>query len=321
MIPYRKGTSLDVKPVIFCLHQGGLGDLIGQLPAIKYVRDNHPYIKVSVWCHDYGVELMRNIFGDDTPMFEVKQFSNTITYDPNTELRSPYIHAISNLGMHITDHAFLTLLGVDVAPQFKNYLKLSLSDISHLDLPEKYFVVNTGFTSPVREWKASIVKEVTDQVIKEYGYTPVYLGKSYVPATSKDVIIANFDNITTSNGIDYIDRTSLVLAASIMGKAQFTIGLDNGLMHLNGMTNTKAVWGFTTVEPAHRLPYNHGIKGFGCEVVAPSYEELACTMCQSRMNFVDKDYKFTNCYYSDKKCLDLLTTEKWMQAIKKVLAK
>ena len=178
---YRKGTELPIREYNFTLHQGGGGDLISQLPALKYILDNHKNIIMNLWVHSYGVELCQAVF---------KSYSNCIigdiskykgVYKEDLPARSPYVHNISNLAMHLTDHAFLSLVGCDVEPEHKNYIKLDPIDVSHFNLPKRYAVVATGFTSETREWNSESVKETTDYLVSK-NIVPVYIGKSYTPS-------------------------------------------------------------------------------------------------------------------------------------------
>ena len=271
--------------------------------------------------HSYGVELCQAVF---------KSYSNCIigdiskykgVYKEDLPARSPYVHNISNLAMHLTDHAFLSLVGCDVEPEHKNYIKLDPIDVSHFNLPKRYAVVATGFTSETREWNPESVKETTDYLVSK-NIVPVYIGKSYTPSfitENKNEAIKGTFKADYSNGLNLIDKTTLLEVHSIIARTEVAIGLDNGLVpHLAGMTDVPIVAGFTTVRPEHRLPYRHGVKGWNCEVVAPTKEELACAFCQSDMTFAEPTHSFTKCYYSDFKCLDAMSSNKWIEALKKV---
>lgn len=315
---YRSNTRIPVSTFNFVCYQGGLGDLLGQLPAIKYSLDNHPQLEVKLYVHKYAIELCQKVFAEYGDRITVKSTENNDKdYDDKLPARSPYAHKISNLSWHITDHAFATMVGRSVTPNHMNYLQMKPIKISEFVLPERYAVITTGFTSKAREWKPESVNGVTDWLVSQ-GITPVYIGKSNTPAHGEDAIIGNF-HCNYENGINYIDYTDLFQAHAIMAGAEVVIGLDNGLLHLAAMSDVPIVAGFTTVDPIHRLPYRNNVLGHNCFVVAPTKEELGCIHCQSNWNFASTDFAFTDCGYDDFKCLDLMTADRWIEQIQKAL--
>ena len=237
----------------------------------------------------------------------------------NLQARTPYTpHLISNLSWHITDHAFATLVGRSVPPEYMNYIKLDPIDVSSFNLPKKYVVMSTAYTSDTRRFKPEYIKEVSDYCISK-GYEVVYLGKNATYADKNHTIVGKLE-ADTSTGIDLIDKTNLFQAHAIMANAKCVIGLDNGLCpHLAAMSDVPIVVGFTTVDPLHRLPYRSGILGKDCYTVVPTKEELGCVGCQSNMSFVDPSHSFMKCIYSDYKCVELMTPDKWIKELDKVL--
>lgn len=238
-------------------------------------------------------------------------------YDASLYARSPYAHKISNLSWHITDHAFATIVGRQVEDKHKNYIQLDPIDVSSFNLPEKYAVITTGYTSKTREWLPEHVNGVTTYLLS-LGITPVYLGKSYTRSYLNTGITGNF-RANYNNGLNLIDKTDLFEAHAIMDGAICTLGLDNGLMHLNSLGKAPGIWGFTTVDPLHRLPYRNDKLGENCYTVVPTKEELKCIGCQSNMNFIDTDHSFTECAYGDFVCLTKMTADKWITQINKVV--
>lgn len=292
-----------------------LGDLISQLPAIKFILENHQQHLYNLWVHDYGTPICKKLFGH-YPNVKIRGVGqNKKEYNDKLPARSPYAHKVGNLASHLTEHAFYTLLGRSVEDQYKNYLQLDPIDVSHFNLPEKYVCITTGFTSKTRQWLDEYVNGVVDYVLGE-GYTPVFLGKSYVQSTETVAIKGKF-TADYSKGVNLIDKTNLFEAHSIMTKSSCVVGLDNGLLHLSCMSNVPSVWGFTTVDPNHRLPYRENTLGWNTYTVTPDSKTLACTFCQSNMSFASHD--FTDCFYKDFKCLQELTIEKWIEQLDKIL--
>jgi len=300
----------------FVIFQGGLGDILSSLPAVKYALDNHTHLIINFWTHDYAVEIIEKCFENYNNLKTLK-LSNNKEYKENLLTRSPNGHKISNLSCHLTDHAFLTIIGGSVKDHHKNYIQMEPIDVSNFNLPEKYVVVTTGFTSNTREWMPESVNGVTEYILSK-GYTPVYLGKSYTLSYGNIGITGNF-KADYSKGISLIDKTTLLEAHSIMNGSAAVLGLDNGLIHLAGMGKAPIVAGFTTVDPQHRLPYRNDKLGDNCYVVTPTKEELACIHCQSNMTFADQTHCFTTCFYNDYKCIQLMTADKWIKELEKIL--
>jgi ADP-heptose:LPS heptosyltransferase len=313
---YRSGTKLEVVPFNFVLHQGGLGDAIAQLPAVKFVLDHHFHIEIKLWTHEYFKPLAKKVF-EDYNMITVESLNNSEgKYNDELLARSPYVHKITNLASHLTDQGFLSIVGRSVEDKYKNYIQLDPIDVSEFNLPEKYFVITTGYTSDTRVFKPEIVKQVSDYCVS-IGYTPVYIGKSYTPSYKEQAIIGTF-KADYSNGINLIDKTNLFQAHAIMNNSTGVLGVDNGLIHLAGMGKAPIIVGFTSVDPYHRLPYRDGILGKGCYTVVPD-ESLKCRYCQSNMNFAPNEHSFTTCAYQDYLCNDQLISNKWIEQINRIL--
>ena len=292
--------------------------MIGQLPAITYSLDYHPQIIINLVVHDYAIELCKKVFEiykDRVRIIGLTDAKRGIGYDDNMQARSPYAHLISNLSWHITEHAFATMVGRNVEDKYKNYIKLDPIDVSHFNLPEKYVVVTTAYTSKTRMWNKKSIDETCDYIISK-GYTPVYLGKSFTLAHDDKGIIGNME-ADYSKGISLLDQTSLFEAHGIIANAKAVVGLDNGLLHLACMSDVPVVYGFTSVLPEHRLPYRHNTKGWQCYPV--EVKELRCYGCQSNMNFADPKFSFVNCFYDDYQCIDMLTSDRFIKELEKIL--
>lgn len=317
---YRKGAELEVREYNFLLDRGGLGDLIARLPAIKYVLEHHPQLKINLYVHQYGVELCKKLLPYENLVIASIDDANII-YNDKLPGRSPDRGNVGNLSMHMTHHAFMTLAHREVEDKYKNYLKLEPIDITHLNIPDKAVVITTGFTSNTREWDAQSVNETVDYLLAR-GYTPVFLGKSYTHAYKNDGIVGNFKaDYDKAGTINLIDKTNLFEAHAIMHKSGMVLGLDNGLLHLAALSEeTKLIYGFTTVLPEHRLPYRKDEMGYKCFVVAPTKEELRCIGCQSTYTFAPPTHDFRDCFYTDYACIKLMKSNKWIDAFNKAVA-
>lgn len=297
---------------------GGLGDHICRLPAVKALLDRAPNLKkVNLICPDFFVELGEHLLQD---------YKERVNFWPVTEfIKAPNsgIPALitdethhSTLRTHLVDHAF-HVLG-DFVPEIDemNYLQLRLDqiDISQLQLPPEYVVVTTGFTARVRQWLPSQINAVVNY-IRSIGLRVVFLGKEHVD----EHLTGNFrhDAVKFSLGINLINKTTLLEAGKILANARSVIGLDNGLLHLAACSDVPIVAGYSSVAPEFRLPYRHSVLGWNCEVVEPD-ADLGCRFCQSSC-YLNFQQDFRECFYGNYLCLVQMKAEKWIAALDRSL--
>lgn len=297
------------------LDNGGLGDYIALMPAVKYIQDHVPNIIQHLWCPDFFVPVAKNLL----PNLIVKPFSEQKDWKTNWGTVKLSNQAHSPLRTHLTDYAFNVLVDKQVDIQYKNYLPFDLTkiDIDAFNLPEKYVVITTGFTAEVREMLPEFVND-TALYVRTSGYIPIFLGSHVATVGVGQDIKGTFSTqIDYSIGLDLINKTSLLEAAKIIAGAKAIVGLDNGLMHVAGGTNTPIIGGYSTVDPKLRVPYRKDILGWNCYTVVPS-EDLACRFCQSEFIHV-YNHDFRQCYYSDKQCLSQMTSEQYINHLVKLL--
>lgn len=297
----------------FLFSNGGLGDLIAQLPAMKYILENHSQVIAHMWIGDFMVDLCKKAL--PYPNAIIRGLSEGKRKYKNDFLsRSPASIHIDNLSMHMTDHGFFTLAHRSPSNAERNYIKLPPIDISRFKLPSLYAVITTGYTSETRRWLPESINEVSDYLLGK-GIIPVYLGKTYAPTSEDKGIVGTFEADYTK-GINLIDKTNILEAHSIMANSKVVLGLDNGLLHVAAMSNVPIVYGFTSVIPEHRLPYRNDEMGHNCYVVKP--KDLECFGCQSNMIFT-LDFDFKNCFYKDYRCINELTSDLFIEQLQKIL--
>lgn len=320
---FRDKIRYMVEDINFLFDNGGLGDNICAMPVVKYLIDTTPNMRGHFWFPDYFYDVAKNML----PNADINKFSDSeLLYNNKFSGRKAYYVAFNNLASHMVDHAFFVLANKQVEITEKNYLPLNLNeiDISKYSLPEKYVVLTVGYTAKVREMKSSIVNKLVSY-IKERGYSVLFLGSrtANVGASAEPVLGKFSENIEYSRGKDLIGLTTLLEAGKIIAGAKCLIGLDNGLMHLAGCTETPIVGGFTTVEPKLRFPYRHNELAWKCYPVVPT-EKLKCRFCQSNWKFVF-DHDFRECFYKKKKldneiqCTKLLTADLYIEQLEKLL--
>ena len=315
----------EIKHINFILNGGGIGDDIATLPAIKYICEKQPSVIGHYYVHDYIVDLYRIALlefiqqGRLTIDSVLSLKTPNSSWNPDYKVIQPADLPLNNLATHLTDYAFTTLCNRAAENSEKNYLQVDFfkhSDISRFQLPQKYAVVCTGFTSKTREWNSTDIKDVCDYLTSK-GITPVFLGRNQMTEDellNQKQVIGKF-NADLNSGIDLVNKTTLIESGAIIQNSLMIIGLDNGLLHLAAMTQVPIIYGFTTVIPQHRLPWRNNVFGWNCLVVEPDVE---CRGCQSNLVF-ENEFNFTDCFYRDFKCTKQLSFLKWKKHIDTIL--
>ena len=146
----------EIKHINFVLNGGGIGDDIATLPAIKYICEKHRNVIGHFYVHDYIEELYKIALNEYLiegrltidSLSSMKQPNSS--WDPDHKVIQPSELPLNNLASHLTDYAFSTLCNRAAENFEKNYLQVDFSkhcDIYKFELPEKYAVVCSGFTS------------------------------------------------------------------------------------------------------------------------------------------------------------------------------
>lgn len=301
-------------------NNGGIGDVIGALPALNYIFKNHPHVHQNIWVGNFAIEFVKRSLPKDARI-EIKSFDRIAEFDQNSYTRCiGYGSTHTNFASHITRHAYSLIVNVEPEIEDMNYLPMDQTgiNINRLNLPEKFVCLNVGHTAGVREWLPAYITEVA-KFIKSKGYTPVFMGKSESP-NGAGHIIRGFVNegVDYSLGLDLRDKTSLCETQVIISKATAIVGLDCGLLHVAGTTETAIVGSFTSVKPMHRMPFRHNILGWNYYPVFLTKEQLACSGCQSHMAFTPS-HRFDTCLYKDKACLTIITPEMYIEKLEHLL--
>jgi Glycosyltransferase family 9 (heptosyltransferase) len=311
---YRKIQA--TLPHNFLFDNVGIGDIVAALPALKYICDFHPHVIPYVWCPDFIYPLVQRALPKKCI---VRPFAQKHKYNATYAGKSFSCEKHTSLGTSLIDHAFSCFLNTIPDIEYKNYLSVDTSDINttNFNLPEKFVILTTGFTAPVRELLLEHCNRIITY-IKSKGYEVVFLGKEEAFNGIKYTIKGNFkEEINFHEGVNLVNKTSLLESLAIIKKAKALVGLDNGLMHLAAMTDISIIGGFTTVEPKFRIPVRHSELGWNFYSVVPP-KSLACRFCQSNMQLTYQ-FDFRQCFYNDKACLDLLNADLYINELEKVL--
>lgn len=313
-------SSTDIRPIeVFDIRfeKGGMGDSIARLPAVRYIIDSAPHIKsFRLFVQDYFVETAAMLLNSHkVTVFGLAQMQQELTERPSTHAAWTASEHHTTLKTHLTDHAFHVLADCQpLDPSVKSYLQFSALP-EYEGLPEKYVVITTGFTAPVREWMPEEVNKVTDWLLLR-DITPVFLGKQESNFLGTNKTDAWFrEEIRYDKGINLIDKTTIPEAAAIMAKALAVCGVDNGLLHLAACVDANILSAYTTVHPIHRIPYRPSSHVKATYVITP---DSTCTFCQTKMsNVYGNDFRL--CYYNDYKCVKGIKGEQFTNILEAIL--
>ena len=312
----RKQKRPERKTVNLLLLDGGVGDHIASLVAVDYAIKRYPFITFLTWVPNYLLDLARHLI----PNANIRNFTDLQTqYDHNLPTKTTKWDGItSSMKIHLLDYAFLKLLDENPSIEHKNYLKIRPDEIpvTH-SLPDKYVVVTAGYTAKAREFPAHHVNKVV-RFVKSKGYEAVFLGQTKTDTGIKHKIEGNFDqHLNLKLGINLINETTLLEAAKIMHHAKAVVGVDNGLLHVAGCTNTAIVGGFTSVSPEIRMPVRNNILGYNFYPIVPE-PSIGCCQCQEKTNFLyGHDYR--SCIYDDRKCVEAMSSDKFIAKLDQLL--
>lgn len=315
---FRPGTEFPKQNINFILNTGGIGDNIAALPALKFIQESYPWVTPYVYVPDYFLPLIRNMLPDiiSRPFSKMKEKYNDTWAGRQTRLKGH-----DSLSTHLVDYNFNCLSNRQVDIKHKNYAKLDLDriNIEKFKLPTDYVVITTGFTAKIREFLPEKVNSIASY-INNRNVRVVFLGshQAATGAQNCDPIIGSFNKeINYTQGIDLINKTTLLEAGKIIANSKAIVGLDNGLMHLAGCSEVPIIGAFTSVAPHLRNPYRHNELGYKCYNVIPP-ETCTDRFFQSDIDFLyDVDLRF--CYYGDYEMIKSLKVEDFITALEKVL--
>lgn len=257
------------------LTDGGMGDLICGLVAIDYNIRNHPNIHFHVWVPDYLLDFAKHVL---SPGSTVRPFSKA---------KAKFRHDIDGFTTEwCTNHTAIRTHPVDYGFHMlcdrheydlnqKNYLKIKPDKIplgSRLNLPQKYVVLAATGVEPVRTMPVETANTLIDY-IKSKGYEIVFLGKeSSDCGIGNHAIKANPIPLNYDKGINLLNKTSLLESAKIINNAKAVVGMDGGMIHLAGCTDTHIVCGYTASNPNHVAPIRHGSQTYKFNAVEPDLD-------------------------------------------------
>lgn len=320
---FRPRTSHTPVHVNYIVAGGGLGDYINHCAALEWIARECPHVMGHIFVNPPFLDVAKYIF-KKYPRFKVSDLRDVDARLIEGSLivnhrKSPQL--IQATGAHLLDLGFMYFAQLD--KPMPGYNRLPTIDYNGPwkwpDLKEdsKYAVFTPGATADTRAMPAKHFNTLVNYTA-DLGITPVFLGKKEFSTTKASIEAGytakfNEDN-DYSRGIDLREKTSLLEAVQIMRRARFVIGIDNGLLHFAGTTETPIIFGHTVATVEHRKIRRP--KGLTIDI-AVDEKTLPCIGCQSRMRFI-AGHKFSRCIYDDYACLELLFADDcatWKKAI------
>lgn len=309
-LPYftRPGTATNRFKINFMVGNGGIGDLICYLQALKYTEIHWPHLIKTCYTFKFFEETAR-LYLNDTWEFK-EAISNGPTDLGPVQIPTAMVDTkarINLAGTHPLDLGFLFFNNMMPPEGWNHYPQLKLSGIENKAKGiGRYAVMTPGALVGVRQMLPVTFNAIVKHLIS-VGLTPVFLGNSEIAKNYG----AQFSTEYTYDGLDLRNKTTINEAVKVMSEAEMVIGIDNGLLHLAGATNVDIIFGYTVAAPEHRRPRRPKGSGARCIDITP---DISCKFCQSRVRFINRDF-VGKCLYDDNACLNTLTAEKFIIAI------
>lgn len=301
------------------LTDGGIGDHLCSLVAIDYIIRNHPWINLLIWLPEHMVEFAKNVLPPDSIVrgyteghkkYNDKLYGITTRWDGRS----------SPMRISPIDYSFHMLVDMHTDDlNIKSYLKLNLDkiDITRFSLPEKYVTIPAFASETVKRLPGNVINKIADYV-KNKGYTPVFIGAKEAHTGYKDIKVKAelSEGVDLTKGIDLTNQTSLTEVGKIIAQAAVYIGMDSGITHVAGFTDTNIISGYSFADYKYLAPIRNGQLYYKFYPVVPN-DDLGCRFCQTKQTFVYRDFR--ECYYDDYLCISQLTFEKFKEQIDKVI--
>jgi ADP-heptose:LPS heptosyltransferase len=310
----KNGKKLQETQLInFVLKGGAIGDYVTWLSAFEWIIDAHPHVQGTIFAPKYFLEIPQHHFArtgwrvrDIATITDADLKIPTFIPDPATQVNAT--------GAHLLDMGFIYFCNRTPPPASHNfYIELELTSID--DLLYRYqgplAVMTPGATSPTRQMPPEVFNSIKDYLLSR-GVTPVFLGTT-LQMTSKHRAEIH-PGYSFEGGIDMIDQTSLLDAAKIMERAEVTIGLDNGLLHLAATTRCPIIYGHNVVEPSLRIPRRRR----GGKILSVLPPNTPCRFCFTHTRFDFKAHP-NECKTGTMECLGNMPFALWREAIDEVL--
>lgn len=231
--------------------------------------------------------------------------------NPNIPLVRSLQQYPTSIHSHLVDCFSLAICDCILKEDEKDYPRVDPAKLPKNTVSGSYAVIAVGATTEHRKMLPESFGAIVNHLTAN-GMSVVLVGRRDHELKCNGVTTRpGFSGYNFGGCVDLIDQTTIPEALSIMNDAEMVIGLDNGLIHLAGLTDTAIVAGYTTVDPYYRLPYRHGKKGWNCFVVEPTSD---CRFCQTE-TYATYNINFLRCQTRTKECMFSLTPDRWIAQV------
>jgi ADP-heptose:LPS heptosyltransferase len=293
----------------------GLGDLLCSLMPINYIIKNSPWINLLIWVPDFMVDFAKNVLPEKSIIRGYseakKKYDNT-----RTAISTKSNNQHSPMRTHPTKFAYHVLCDMEPTLDNLSYLKIDSSkiDIDKFTLPNNIVAIQGAYTEIVKTMPVETFNKLVDYII-EKGYTPVFLGKTENKSGIHKLVYKAKVNeeYDLAKGINLLNKTNLLESAKIIETSKLFIGIDGGLSHLAGFTNTNILAGYTFASNDQLMPTRNSIFGDKVFSIVPD-ESLKCRFCQTNFTLLFNN-DMRNCLYKDFECVKHMTFEKFKKQI------
>lgn len=260
----------DARNINVVLVDGGMGDMIGLLVSVDFLIRTNRRIRFHVWVPDYLTEFSKHVLPSGSL---VRAFSTAETlFNPDfLGLTSEWSTKHTPVRTHPVDYGFHVLADTHIYDLAgKNYLQIRPEKPPEkFELPLNYVCIVATASEPVKAMPAATIAEVSE-FARDRGFLPVYLGAERASVgVLNQAVTGKVLGVDFSNGVNLINRTSLMEAAHVIAGARALIGLDGGLVHVAGCTDVEIVAGYTLVDPRHIAPIRKGSQTHKFRVIEP----------------------------------------------------
>jgi len=299
-------------PVCYSLNSIAMGDVIAAAPILKYaVNTFHKNTDYKILVRPYYYDIFKSFIPDDKIADQGQPFTCVVPWQIRYLNTPRSTNArITSMHMHLSTFASIQFLNRIIPPNHMRYLKLPDVDVSHFNIDfSKAVIIIVTYRDEVRKIPFETVSGIAEYV-KKKGFIPVYIGRVDDSAIWKDSPFKlSFDKLP--DGIDLLNKTSILEMASIMSRSKVVVGMDSGPIHVAGTTSVPIVCGFTNVAPEHRIPIRD--KG----IFIPVVPDLECSHCQSRWFLNYHDFGF--CYFKHYDCIKQMSSSRFIKALEHLI--
>lgn len=320
---------------------GAVGDTVASLVAIKGLYDRKQIYKLFVPKRFY--DLFKLVFEEgvmvelegvtkivpkaevtpDIPEHVINPTTGDAQFldypvDPRWSVVSLNSPALTPIHATLVDHFTFNLGRYILREDERDYVRVDEAKLGPALVEGDYVVLAYGATTEHRKMLPEVSSGLRDYFLGR-GMKVVLLGRSdhelQVFAKTAEKTRPSFDGLDRTGCVDLIDKTTLVESLGVLARAKMVLGVDGGLIHLAGMTDTAIVAGFTTVDPYYRPIHRHGARNWNMRMVEPTSD---CRYCQTN-TFLTYAINFHRCQTGTKECMYSLTLDKWITQIEALL--